>query len=68
MVNQASWPSLSSGRVPCTVTPIGRVCGAAIGIAVRLITSRMPSRRTSCSTAAANRSHWVSGSGPASSR
>ena len=26
------------------------------------------SRRTSCCTAAAKRSHWVSGSGPASSR
>jgi hypothetical protein len=50
------------------VTPIGRVCGTAIGIADMLITSRTPNRSTSWPTAAANRSHCESGSGPVSSR
>ena len=54
--------------MPCAVTPIGRVCGTAIGIADMLITSRTPNRSTSCPTAAANRSHCDSGSGPVSSR
>ena len=44
VVNHASCPSVSSRRVPCTVTPIGRVCGAAIGIAVIPTTSRTASR------------------------
>src|SRR6218665_3267397 len=60
--------SVSSGRLPLTVTPIGRVCGTGIGIALSHVTEATPNVPMRCSTAATKRSHWKSGSYPLSRR
>ncbi|COX07593.1 Uncharacterised protein [Mycobacterium tuberculosis] len=47
---------------------IGRVCGTAIGTVPRPMVCRTPRRSASNRTAVMNRSHFRSGSKPASSR
>lgn len=47
---------------------IGRVCGTAIGTVPRPMVWRTPSRSASSRTAVMKRSHFRSGSSPASSK
>ena len=61
---QTDIESMSSIRLPLTVTPIGLVCGTGIGIACTQVVVFTLNRSMSCSTAAVNRSHWKSGSKP----
>ena len=65
---QTEMPSISSGRLPCTVTPTGRVCGTGIGMEWIQAARLTSSSSTMPTTARANRSHCRSGSKPASSR
>ena len=58
----------SSPARPWALTPSGRVCGAAQGTACSPSVRRTPRLSVTRSTAATKRSHWVSGSGPASRR
>ena len=54
--------------MPCAITVAGRVCGTPIGMAFRPTTRATSSRATIIDIAVVNRSHWISGSGPDSSR
>ena len=53
-----TWPATSSGSLPCTVMPRGRVCGIGHGMADRPMARRTSNISTSRSTAAMNRIHW----------
>ena len=60
--------AISSRLLECAVIVTGRVCGTAIGMVPRPMVWRTPSRSASSRTAVMNRSHFRSGSMPASSR
>ena len=66
--SQSSCSGSRPGRVACDDIPVGRVCGTPIGMAISPTVSRTANRSTTWPTAATKRSHWVSGSGPVSSR
>ena len=55
-------------RDACAVTPVGRVCGTAIGIELKPDRDLDAEPLDQADHAAVNRSHCRSGSGPASSR
>ena len=59
---------MSSGRLPCTVTPTGRVCGTGMGMEWIHVTRLTSRSSTICTTARAKRSHCRSGSNPARNR
>ena len=60
--------SMSSGRLPPTVTWMGRVWGTGMGMLCTQVTSATPNRSIRPRTARVKRSHWKSGSYPVSSR
>ena len=60
--------SISSARLPLTVTLIGRVWGTGIGMACTQVCRLDLNSSMNSRTAAVNRSHWKSGSYPVSSR
>ena len=60
--------TISSVRLACWVSVIGRECGAAIGTEPIATTSRTSRRSTTWRTARAKPSQRVSGSGPVSMR
>ena len=66
--SQSSCSGSSPLRVACEDIPVGLVCGTPIGIAISPTVNRTANRSATWPTAATKRSHWVSGSGPVTSR
>ena len=60
---------MRSARLPLTVTPIGRVCGIGIGMAlIHVVDDDLGALDELRARLRVNRSHWKSGSKPVSSR